>query len=1292
MLCVIYTKSQNIEKLYRMKTNFLLTLFLILTLIGFATSSFATHIVGGELEMTSVGGNNYRLRLILYFDAVNGNPGALDQNVNVHTFAKSTNRFVQSFPLPLVSNTLVNYTNPSCAVGNLVTRRIVYERTFPFNPNLYADQSGYYAVWERCCRNGVIDNIINPGAAGQAFYMEFPPLLRGGQRFINSSPQLFPPLSDYACVNQPFFFNFSGTDPDGDQLVYALKAPTNGFSSTNSPLPPNPIAGPYPSVRFTSGINVNNMIPGNPPLSIDATGIIRLNASRTGLFVFAVSVKEFRNGVQIGEVVREFQLLVLDCRRASPPIGRIADATNPTRFLTDRDTIKFKVEDANRCANLRITDLDPNTVIKLRTLAVAGRLSGITLGGSGGNIPTSNDVLSVRICAPECPPTSGNQLYSTDIIIEDNSCAVPLLDTVRINVLIEKKKQDLPIVRTSLGTYDSLKNEYLIEIEQGEPLNFSVIARDLQNEQLKLAVQGLVSGMTFPNNLAGSSPLSGSFAWTPPCNLLMPNEDQREFVLNFNSTKTPKCELEIRGTTRVRIIVKKKKINIPAQLSTNLVYDATRKMYVDSVFIGEATTFAVRGVDPDKNDSLALSARGNGFNLTDVRASFPSIGRIPPPISQNFSWSPPCEVLQNTNVDSKEFIFDLNLKEYNRCKILLSDTIVKVAILVQKKVNLKPITTPEIRFDQTRLPQGVYVAEALVGDRFSFFVRGDDPEKDSIVMGFQLLNGNATVLGMNYPLRTGRPILRNRFTWQIPCNILIDSTKAQEYNLIFTTTDIDPCGKAKTDTARVVLTVKPRLLPNRPPKMSAVRQNTPLPFDEREKVYVDTVYVGNRIDFDLLTEDIDLDSVRIEGFPEGFRFADFRMIFRDTAGVAPLRAPFSWQTTCDMLNLAQGQFQREFLMTFKTRDFRLCQRTFRDSVRVKLVLLYNAQNNRKPEISADIPLLVNENRRFTQVRVGEAVVFNILGDDADRDSVVVSARGLNFNFSEIGIQFRSTSGRAPLRFRFGWQTLCEHLRGSTSASRDFNIRFYINDLRPCNLNKIDSMDVTVRVNPFPNNNPPTVRIVQEIGNANNLIDFRQVVNPDSIIANPNQTINLRIEGEDRDLEGGFQVINITGQGQNFNFADYEMQFQPASGISPQVARFTWAPTCEMLAKTNGQDLVVQFTVVDRPFCNAVGTTSRSVRFKLRDLGSEVKFNPPNVFTPNGDGKNDAFVIPNLPPDNCADEFERIDIYNRWGAVVFTSNMRDFAWTGGDLPAGVYFYTLFYKNRSYKGTVTMLRGS
>jgi gliding motility-associated-like protein len=66
---------------------------------------------------------------------------------------------------------------------------------------------------------------------------------------------------------------------------------------------------------------------------------------------------------------------------------------------------------------------------------------------------------------------------------------------------------------------------------------------------------------------------------------------------------------------------------------------------------------------------------------------------------------------------------------------------------------------------------------------------------------------------------------------------------------------------------------------------------------------------------------------------------------------------------------------------------------------------------------------------------------------------------------------------------------------------------------------------------------------------------------------------------------------------------------------------------------------------------------------------------PNVFTPNGDGVNDALVIP------CLQNFPNstITIFNRWGDEVFSTNNYQNNWegtyNGGFLPDGTYFYIL-----------------
>ena len=81
---------------------------------------------------------------------------------------------------------------------------------------------------------------------------------------------------------------------------------------------------------------------------------------------------------------------------------------------------------------------------------------------------------------------------------------------------------------------------------------------------------------------------------------------------------------------------------------------------------------------------------------------------------------------------------------------------------------------------------------------------------------------------------------------------------------------------------------------------------------------------------------------------------------------------------------------------------------------------------------------------------------------------------------------------------------------------------------------------------------------------------------------------------------------------------------------------------------------------------------------------------PNVFTPNGDGKNEKFDIGGLDKY----PFSTLYVYNRWGAMVYQSKDYRNNWTGTGLNAGSYFYTLEVKKgdgiRIYKGWIEILR--
>ena len=87
------------------------------------------------------------------------------------------------------------------------------------------------------------------------------------------------------------------------------------------------------------------------------------------------------------------------------------------------------------------------------------------------------------------------------------------------------------------------------------------------------------------------------------------------------------------------------------------------------------------------------------------------------------------------------------------------------------------------------------------------------------------------------------------------------------------------------------------------------------------------------------------------------------------------------------------------------------------------------------------------------------------------------------------------------------------------------------------------------------------------------------------------------------------------------------------------------------------------------------------------------FTFPQLFTPNGDGFNDTFIIDGLQtfPNNT------LEIYNRWGGQVFYAQgylTNVSAWTGNGLGEGTYYYILHVtvngENKTYSGFIALIR--
>jgi gliding motility-associated-like protein len=160
-------------------------------------------------------------------------------------------------------------------------------------------------------------------------------------------------------------------------------------------------------------------------------------------------------------------------------------------------------------------------------------------------------------------------------------------------------------------------------------------------------------------------------------------------------------------------------------------------------------------------------------------------------------------------------------------------------------------------------------------------------------------------------------------------------------------------------------------------------------------------------------------------------------------------------------------------------------------------------------------------------------------------------------------------------------------------------------------------------------------------------DFCDEIAFDTLMVEVNLPDPLSVEDEVLCVGSGGQ-LNITGGSGNYFLSSELLEFD-----NPSQPNFP----------TNNAG-IFQILIADQ--CSAIQPVTALVEI------NGCSINVPNIFTPNGDNKNDALVFEGLLdyPNGST-----LIVKNRWGKEVYSSTSYQNDWSPRDLPEGTYYFIL-----------------
>ncbi|MCG3165186.1 MAG: hypothetical protein POELPBGB_00948 [Bacteroidia bacterium] len=383
------------KHLYKPKSILTLCLLFIFgALIVLPQQVNATHLMGGEITVTHVTGNSYRITQKIYRDCA-GVTLSTTTPVSISSAATGTTN---------VNLTRVSITDRSILCPGQVSRcasssgvpgieEHLYQAVVTLNPNVtYTIASNLNA------RNNAITTLTNAGNQSMYVATTFFTGATGG----NSSPQFLNlPIGNF-CAGQSASLSPGGFDSNGDAIVYSL---INARQAANS------------SVVYAAGFNGTNPLSSSTGVAINPnTGQISFTPSVVNqVSVICVRIDEYRNGVKIGEIIRDMQIRMINCSGNTPPsIPALSNVVVPVG--------------QQYCVNIPVTDVNNNLITLTANSGVIPPAT-FTITSSGAGFTNS------IFCFTPTALHAGNT-FSVSINATDNSCPAPGSSVRSFNITV----------------------------------------------------------------------------------------------------------------------------------------------------------------------------------------------------------------------------------------------------------------------------------------------------------------------------------------------------------------------------------------------------------------------------------------------------------------------------------------------------------------------------------------------------------------------------------------------------------------------------------------------------------------------------------------------------------------------------------------------------------------------------------------------------------------------------------------------------------------------------------------